>query len=101
MSSLEITRNKIDQLIAFITADSKNIGNIQDDPYQMLKEFDVFESERNIPLYAWSPVPSSITACPSCLFKPTIANPRTSADCPPRPAPGPSPSPSPSPSPKH
>jgi hypothetical protein len=95
MTNLNIVRNKLDEAAVLMSLDPNYIDKIIADPQLALSELDI--ADNSLPLYAWNPAPSAITACPTCLFKGPIANPHTHADCPPRPNPQPSPTPSPQP----
>lgn len=91
MRQLAEIRAKLDEIPAICLADSNFIHHMMTQPEQALGKIGILQND--IPLYAWSPLPSSITACPTCLLKPTPTAPHTHADCPPRPNPSPSPSP--------
>lgn len=95
MNALETTRQQLDKIIILISTKPNYANEIKINPDQALANSGILEKSDLIPLCSWNPVPSAITACPTCLLRPTPANPHTSADCPPRPNPNPSPSPRP------
>jgi hypothetical protein len=90
MQNLNQLRGQLDMLLSASAIHAEAILN---DPNNALHFLGIENEGDSVPLYAWNPTPSAITACVTCLFKGPTANPRTSADCPPRPQPTPTPTP--------
>jgi len=62
MRTLETIRCKLDEMAILLSMNSSYLQEIEKNPVQVLTDFGILEENDSVPLYAWSPIPSSITA---------------------------------------